>query len=57
MSQRILIIGAASMNVTVQLPQMPKPEQTTLSQGGFSFSPGGEGGINGIRCGVGAMLC
>lgn len=48
MSKRILTVGAANMTMTVHMQEMPEQGQTVISNGGLSFSPGGEGGANAI---------
>lgn len=60
MRKRILTIGAANMTMTVHMQNLPEHEQTALSSGGLSFSPGGEGGANAVafaQCGAESYFC
>ena len=43
MAKRILVAGCSNINFTVNTPYIPAPNETMVSNKGYSFAPGGRG--------------
>lgn len=57
---RILVIGAANMELSLQMPRFPSVGETLQSEGTFRFAPGGRGGVSAVaaaRLGCDVLFC
>ena len=59
-AKRLLIVGSADIRLSLPAPYIPAPNETMISRGGYSFTPGGSGANAAVAAknlGVDVILC
>ena len=60
MANKILLVGSANMDLSMNLYKVPEPGQTVIDDGGVAYTPGGKGANAAVafaRLGAECVLC
>ena len=60
MANKILLVGSANMDLSMNLYKVPEPGQTVIDDGGVAYTPGGKGANSAVafaRLGAECVLC